>query len=506
MSNERNKNFVVFGGIAAAILLAILGGYLVGPEALELVINILKAAGLILLGLTILVTVHELGHFLTAKAFGMRVETFSIGFPPKLIGFTKGETEYVIGVIPLGGYVKISGIIDESLDTNHIKEAPKPYEFRAKPVWQRLIVMTGGVIMNVILGVFIFSMFFYSLGESKTPVSEMTYGIDVVTETTGKNECDEEIKQTTLGHFLGFQSGDKLLSFKGESLPYLEDYVDPNILLDDGAYFEVERSGKTVKIEVPDGILNQFTNDTIIPYLFSINMPSSIRVLDSSLLGYMTPALDAGLKTGDRIIAIDSQPVQYYSDLLKRLPTYPNQALSLDILRDGDSVSVVVQMDSTAKLGVGPDSVFLAQLKRDTLSYGFFDSFAPGFKRATSIVGGNAKGLGQVVTGQASARKSFIGPLAIAKKYLEIFTAGGWGGFLELTAILSMILAFVNILPIPALDGGHVVFLLIEAVIRKEPSVKIRIITQQIGMFFILGLMLLILFNDFFTHLLSNCA
>lgn len=507
MSQSKNQSLIRLGIIAGIVLGALLVGKLIGPDAYSLVVTILKAVGLVLLGITVLVTIHELGHFLTAKMFGMRVEAFSIGFPPKLFSFQRGDTEYQIGATPLGGYVKISGIIDESMDTEHLAQEPEPYEFRAKPVWQRLIVMTGGVIMNVILGVIIFSLLSFAFGEQKTPVNEARYGIEVIQSVQGVNKCDEPVTRTTLGHILGFRTGDRLHSFKGESLPYLEDYNNPNILLEGDGYFEVEREGSIVRLDVPEGILNAFSNDTVLVELFGINTPAQIRVYaaDSALnpTNKEFPAEKAGLETGDVILSLNGIPIQWYADLLEYLPRFKNQMLPMEIRRGDTTLEVVAPMDSTGKLGITRDPSLFQDFRQDTLKYAFFESFGPGAKRAFGILSLNAKGFGKIISGNADAGSSVMGPVAIAQKYLEIFTSGGWTGFWVLTASLSMILAFVNILPIPALDGGHVVFLLIEAITRREPSPKVRIIAQQIGMILILGLMVLVIFNDFFN--LGGC-
>jgi regulator of sigma E protease len=506
VSQSKNQRFQRLGIIAAIILGALLLGYALGE--LETAIDILRAIGLVLVGITILVTIHELGHFLTAKAFGMRVETFSIGFPPKLFSFTRGETEYQIGATPLGGYVKISGIIDESLDTNtisaekareqyskedlqyfkdHPDEAPdwwpKPWEFRSKPVWQRLIVMTAGVIMNVILGILIFSMMAYSYGEKRIPMSQVRYGI----ELPGNGP--------SLGSIVGFQTGDTLVSFKGKQFTYLGEYEDVQNLAADEAYYEVRRQGKIVRLDVPGDIQNYFSRDSILGLLFMPNIPALVSI-DTSQQAQGYPAYQAGVRDGDQIIRLDSTAIPLFSDLRAFMQGKANVPIQITVLRDGDTLQFTGQIGEDPVLGVAPN--YQAIFEAETKEYGFFEAFIPGTKEAFGFVSSNVQGIKNLARPNVNASESVMGPFQIAKLYLRVFDQGGVISFLRLTGMLSMILAFVNILPIPALDGGHVVFLLIEGITRREPSAKVRIIAQQIGMFLILGLMLLILFNDAF--------
>jgi regulator of sigma E protease len=487
------KRFLPFVVIAILVIVGIASG------KGEMVKDISMATGLILLAITILVTIHELGHFLTAKWFGMRVEAFSIGFPPKIFGFKKGDTEYQIGAIPLGGYVKITGIIDESMDTDFINKEPEPWEFRSKPVWQRLLVMTGGVIMNILLGIFIFSMIKFIYGDQKVPMTELNYGIEVVDTLQTVDRCGNPLTKTTLGYLVGFRTGDELLSFKGEALPYFQDYTSPNLLLEEGAWYEVKRNGEKIRIDIPGNVMGSFSNDTIETFLFGLNMPALVKVVEGS------PADRAGLQTGDEITAIDSTPVRYYSEILKLLPGHANKEIALSAKRGNEILSFSVQMDSTSKLGVYKDPAFAEGITIDKIPYNIGQALIKGNKQAFTFLFINARGLGKVVSGEVPAGKSVMGPFAIAKQYLDTFVESGWLGFMGLTAALSMILAFVNILPIPALDGGHVVFLLLEAITGREPSVKVRMVAQQIGMFLILGLMVLVIFNDFFTHLINPC-
>lgn len=487
MSSNRNESFKRLGIIGGIVLLALLLGYV--TNNMQLVIDILSAIGLILIAISILVTVHELGHFLTAKAFGMRVETFSIGFPPKLFSFQKGETEYQIGATPLGGYVKISGVIDESFDTDFVGTEPKPYEFRSKPVWQRLIVMTGGVIMNVLLGIFIFSMMKYFIPETRLPSSEAKYGIEVLEG------------MTSIGSMIGFQTGDSIVSFQGKQYHYFDEYQDGKKIIWDDAYYEVSRNGKIIRLDVPGNIQNFFKNDTVSTSIFSTDTPSLVTVPDSlrdnagnAIMA--SPAYASGMRDGDVIIKLDSVPINRFSGVRSFMRGKTHANIQVEVLRGADTLDFQIKTDSIAYLGViSPvEQIF----KIDTIHYGFFEAFRPGTLDAFGLLDANIQGFKNLTNPGVEVSKSIMGPVQIAQTYLETFRIGGISAFIRLTGMLSMVLAFLNILPIPALDGGHVVFLLIEAITRKEPSVKVRLIAQQIGMVIVLMLMIYFLFNDFF--------
>lgn len=532
MSQERNKSFKTLAIIAGIILSSILLGYATGTE--DVMWDILGAIGLVLVGITILVTVHEMGHFLPAKFFGIKVEVFSIGFPPKLFGFRRGETEYQVGATPLGGYVKIAGMIDESLDQETIRREkerfqqgkdgwksgqqqaewmPKPWEFRSKPVWQRLIVMTGGVIMNVILGIFIISMLKYTYGEIRLPMSEVKYGIQVIEPQYAvevdkdSGERDSSLVQS-LGYLIGFRTGDQVVSFRGEKLEFLGDYNNQKYLLEDDAWFEVIREdGSPDTVHVPVDIQNYFSADTIIPTLFFPAAPSEVIVNETidipepteedpnHVRSVVSPASKAGLQTGDIIVRLDSTPIRRFTDVSEFMDDKSSDSIEVEVLRGTENLTFTVVSTKEGYLGVRRlDDVDIFQY--DTLQYGFFEAFIPGTKEAFGFVSTNVKGFQNTAREGVELRKSLMGPIQIAKVYLDAFKAGGLEFFFRLTGFLSMILAFVNILPIPALDGGHVIFLLIEAITRREPSPKVRIIAQQIGFVLILGLMALVLLND----------
>lgn len=249
----------------------------------------------LLLGLSILVGLHEAGHLLTAKMFGMRVEKFFIGFPPKITGFKYGETEYALGAVPLGGFVKISGMIDESLDTKQMKSEPQPWEFRAKPAWQRLIVMLGGIMVNVITGIFIFILMVYFLGETYFPLKEVNkHGIYV----------------SKLGEEIGLQTGDKIIAMNGQPIERFEDLRNPKFLLEDQSYYTVLRNNEEIKIAIPSNFLDKLSDKENAGSFIEPLYPFTVGELQDGM-----PAKKAGLQTGDKIVAISDKPVQYFQEL-----------------------------------------------------------------------------------------------------------------------------------------------------------------------------------------------
>lgn len=442
--------------------------------------NILLYTGLLILSLGILVFWHELGHFLPAKWFGMKVDKFYLFFdwPRKLFSKQVGETEYGVGMLPLGGYVKIAGMIDESLDKDQLAQEPQSWEFRSKPAWQRLIVMIGGVTMNVILGIFIFTLVKYTQGEEKLPVSSMHAGIFVPDSSVSAD--------------LGFKTGDKILSCKGEPVTYFEEIAHPGILLNDQVWFEVDRGGEKMRIDVPGDLIDQFANKgKAAGLLFYPNLENWV-VVDSTM-----PGAKAGLQDGDQIIEVNGKPVSYFEEIRAVVKSRMSDTVPVVWLRAQDTLRADIVLGKEGLLGVAGQD----RLKRDTIEYGFFAAFAPGSKYAFSVIFDTFKGFRKIFKGEVSASNSVAGPVRIAGMIGGNFQRDGWLGFWVLTGMLSMALAFMNILPIPALDGGHVVFLLIEMVTGKEPSLKVRMIAQQVGMVLLLALMAFVIFNDIFVAL-----
>jgi regulator of sigma E protease len=430
--------------------------------------EVLIMVGQLLLGLSILVGLHEWGHMIAAKSFGMRVEKFSIGFPPKIWAKQIGETEYSIGAIPLGGFVKITGMIDESLDTKSLNEEPEPYEFRAKPAWQRLIVMLGGIIVNVITGVIIFIFIAFANGESYLPKEELN---------------KHGIVAYDLGEQLGFKTGDRVIRVNGSDYERFSDIISPSVLMGSDNYFTVDRGGEEVRVELPNDFIEKFSGK---------NAPLVIAPRHSFTVGQVAKESNAekgGLQSGDRFISINDNEITYFDELGTALDTLKLTTIEAVVLRDGTQISLSIDVSEEGTLGFyqSPELNYISR------NYGFGEALGVGTTRAFSVVWLNIQGINKMVKGEVSARKSMAGPIRIATMF------GGtwdWDRFWYLVGLLSMVLAFMNLLPIPALDGGHVVFLTWEIVSGRKPSDKFLEGAQKIGMVVLLSLMAFVIIND----------
>jgi len=428
----------------------------------------------LLLSISILVAVHELGHLVAAKYFGMRVEQFSIGFPPKLWSFKKGDTEYAISSIPLGGYVKISGMIDESLDTDAMKQEPKPWEFRSKPAWQRLIVMLGGIIVNVLVGILIFIGITYFYGDSYLLK-------DKINEHGG-------FAVGAAGERIGLQTGDKIIKINGRDYRYFQELVDPKNLLADNASYTVERNGQEVTIAIPPDFIQRFNRKNGLADFLWYRFPSIVEeVVPGSV------AAKVGLEKGDVVRAINGKPV-YYHDEVSRLVRSRTDSVAFTIERQGTLLSFKEKFTGQPAIG------FYARMPKEFLSeaeehiqYGILQSIPLGTSRAFSTLVVQVKAFGKILSGVLSPKESLSGPIGIMQAFGLTWE---WERFWSLTGVLSLVLAFMNLLPIPALDGGHVMFLGYEMIAQRKPSDKFLERAQKAGMVFLLTLMVLIFAND----------
>ena len=430
----------------------------------------------LLLSISILVAVHEMGHLLAAKYFGMRVEQFSIGFPPKLFSFKKGETEYALSAIPLGGYVKISGMIDESLDTDSMKQEPQPWEFRSKPAWQRLIVMLGGIIVNVLMGIAIFIGVTYVYGDTN-------FKKDVINTNGG-------FVVGSVGESIGLKTGDKIVAINGHDYRYFQDLIRPETLLADNAHYTVERDGETIQIPLPDDLISKFNKREGVANFLFYRTPSKIDRIEKGMM-----AEEMGLKKGDRFVEVNNQPVKYHDEVVKAIKASGDN-ITFKVNRNGETLSLSGKFkDEKRTLGFYgadiPEQTFNAM--KETINYGFVESVPLGTTRAFTTLVVQVKAFGKIISGKLNARESLSGPIGIAQAYGSTWD---WERFWALTGVLSLVLAFMNLLPIPALDGGHVMFLSYEMISSRKPSDKFLETAQKIGMVFLLTLMVLIFSND----------
>jgi regulator of sigma E protease len=437
--------------------------------------DILIYVGQLLLGLSILVALHEFGHFLPAKLFGMRVEKFFLFFdaPYALIKKKIGDTVYGIGSLPFGGYVKISGMIDESLDKEQkerMAKPPEPWEFRAKPVWQRLIVMVGGVTVNVLLGFAIYSMVLYVWGREYLPLANATYGV------TPSLIMEQE----------GFRSGDRILSVEGQQVETLED-VSLAILIKGAQTVTVDREGVKKDIVLSDDVAERIL-DAKERVLF---LPRFPFIVDSVKAGSGAEAIGS-FRSGDRVLALNGAPAAYFTDFQMAVRGKEGQTVDVTVQREGHLVVVPVKLDDEGMAGLyrkGPDEY----LRSETRQYSLLASIPAGIQFGWQRMKDNVSSFR--LLGTKSGIKQMGGLGSMAKAYGSKWI---WSRFWEMTAFLSMALAFLNILPIPALDGGHVVFLLYEWVARRPANPKVLEYAQMAGMVFLLTVIIAVNGHDIF--------
>lgn len=437
-----------------------------------------------ILALSILITLHEFGHYWAARAFGIRIEKFYLFFDAwnfKLFSFKKGDTEYGIGWLPLGGYVKIAGMVDESLDTEQMKSEPQPWEFRSKPAWQRLIVMIGGVTVNLVLGIIIMVALTFSQGEKYVPQP-------VVNEQGG-------IYAGPVARSVGFKTGDQILRINGVEVDNLDaQFGDPTFLTADRKEIAVRRMKSVVTNDSSQ-------NTNWVPFDTTLVMPENFDELlgAKSDMPFFAPRMlfkigkvmggshaeKAGLESGDIINAVNGEKVLSFFEFKELLTKYAGETVSLEVLDSTNKVSnLKAEIGEDATLGFQP-AFYGFEYKEKVVKYGLGKSINLGVSRSFGLIGANAKALGNVASGKTDPTKSLAGPVGIAQMFGSTWN---WVNFWTLTAMLSLVLALMNILPIPALDGGHVMFLLYEIIARRPVSDKVLYVGQIIGMVFLLTL------------------
>jgi regulator of sigma E protease len=426
-----------------------------------------------ILSLSILVIIHEFGHFTMAKLFKTRVEKFYLFFDPwfSIFKYKKGETEYGVGWLPLGGYVKISGMIDESMDKEQMKLPPQQWEFRSKSSWQRLLIMTGGVIFNFISAMLIFIFVLFAWGETYLPTANVKYGI--VTDS--------------VGYAIGLRNGDKIITVDNHQIENFHD-ITSDIVLNNRKTIQVERDGAKLNIEIPAEYVPKMLKgkgqiDTRIPF--------GPYVIES--FGKKSAARTAGVQLKDELIGIDDKKFAYYDEFQKYLNENKQKSIVLNLSRNGNPQNVTVKPDSLGTLGIGR-SVILSQIfDLKTIRYGFFKSFPAGINKGLKTITDYLKQFKLIFSKHTKGYESLGGFITIGSIFPGVWD---WQRFWDLTAFLSIILAVMNILPIPALDGGHVLFLLFEVITGRKPSDKFLEYAQIAGMILLLALLLYANGND----------
>ena len=443
--------------------------------------EILIKASQFILSLSLLIVLHELGHFIPAKLFKTRVEKFYLFFDYKFSLFKKkiGDTVYGIGWIPLGGYVKISGMIDESMDTEQLQEEPKPWEFRSKPAWQRLIIMLGGVFVNFILGIFIYIMLMYSYGEKYLPNENVTDGVWV---------------QDSLAVSLGLQNGDKILRVDGEEI---KKFSDITIEFINGSTYTIERNGLAIEKELPidfiDKLISRGKNAGMIvrprsPFMFAEFQENS-------------PNANSELLDKDIVIAINGQPLKYQDEVQDILQQNKGEEISLTVKRGKENKTFNVAVSNKGTLGVIIYGMGFSDLEKlgyynlADVNYSFAAAIPAGINKSYETLTNYVKQLKKIFNPSTGAYKGLGGFISIGSIFPSTWSAES---FWNITAFLSIMLGFMNLLPIPALDGGHVVFTLWEMITGKKPSDKFLEYAQVTGFILLIALLLFANGNDIF--------
>lgn len=424
-----------------------------------------------LITIGILIFIHELGHFLAAKLSGMRVERFSIGFPPRAFGKKIGDTDYCISWIPIGGYVKIAGMIDESFDTDFLKKAPEPWEFRAKPYRHRTFVITAGVLMNLLLAVLIF--WGVNLARGK-----------VLWQTT---EVGQVLNQSSAER-AGFKTGDKILAVNGQKVSYWNEAYRLMYLgaLENDVIVDVERSGRTVSVVLTKGLISNKTDDEL--GLIAKHVVPMIGAVQPN-----RPAERLGLQPRDIIVTLNGTPVFTSRQVIDIISSNAGKEVTIEWKRDDRYFTGKIIPDADGRIGIHVGGTYLGPTVQE--KYNLFAAFPQAIRDVKTTTEFILKSVSWIITGKVSVESSVAGPVRIAQM-ATTSAEGGAISFLHFVALLSVSLAILNILPFPALDGGHLLLLLIEVVIRREIPNRVKLVLQQVGFILLLAFMAFVIYND----------
>ncbi|HYF31668.1 MAG TPA: RIP metalloprotease RseP [Chitinophagaceae bacterium] len=433
----------------------------------------IKAAQFVL-SFSIIVILHELGHFFPARWFKCRVEKFYLFFNPWFSLWKKkiGETEWGLGWIPFGGYVKISGMIDESMDKEAMKQPPKSYEFRSKPAWQRLIIMVGGVVVNLILGFLIYAMMLWYWGDKYLPTNNLSWGIAT----------------DSLAQSIGLRDGDKIKSIDGQYVDRFQK-IPLKVILHGSKTFQVDRNGQQVNVNIPGDFASKLIKHRAVGFVTArIPFVKIEKVVDTSA------AYRAGLRPGDKIVSANGQQIQYFHEFLNIVVKNKEKPLSIGVQRGADTLSMNLVVPKKGAIGIQhipADSIF--QYK--TTHYSFFEALPAGLAKSWETLEEYWLQLKLIFSGKVNPNESLGSVFSIGKMFPGEWD---WHDFWHLTAFFSLVLALMNILPIPALDGGHALFTIIEMITGRKPNEKVVEYAQMVGMILLLGLMAYALGLDIF--------
>jgi regulator of sigma E protease len=436
---------------------------------MEIIIKILQ----FILSISILVILHEFGHFIFAKIFKTRVEKFYLFFNPwfSIFKFRRGDTEYGLGWLPIGGYVKISGMIDESMDKEQLKQPPQPYEFRSKKAWQRLIIMIGGVVFNFIAALVIYSMVLYTWGEEYLPTNNVKYGIAA----------------DTLAQKIGLQNGDKIISVDNREIENFLKII-PEIILSSAKTIQVERNDSIVNINLPDSLIHILIKSRKLGFI----APRIPFVIDG--FTKESVAEKAGLMKNDSIIMLNDEKIAFFDEFKAQLSKYKNQNVKVTAIRNKkDTIHINVNVPESGLIGLYPVGDISRFFELKKIKYSFLKSIPAGIVKGYETSIDYLKQFKLIFNFKTKAYESLGSFITIG----SIFPGSwDWHSFWNLTAFLSIILAIMNILPIPALDGGHVLFVLFEIITGRKPGDKFLEYAQIIGMILLLALFIFATYND----------
>ncbi|WP_375241059.1 RIP metalloprotease RseP [Polaribacter sp.] len=443
--------------------------------------EILIKASQFILSLSLLIVLHELGHFIPAKLFKTRVEKFYLFFDYKFSIFKKkiGETVYGIGWIPLGGYVKISGMIDESMDTEQMALPPQPWEFRSKPAWQRLIIMLGGVFVNFVLGIFIYIMLMWAYGEKYLPNENVKDGVWV---------------ENKLAENLGLQTGDKILTVDGQKV---KKFSGLSLEFINGNTYQIERNGQVLDKEIPEDFISQLMDrGKDAGNFLNVRYPFVIAKVQKDSLN-----ANANILPKDIVTAINGTSITYYDEAKKELAKYKGQDISLTVKRNNETKEIPVKVSNYGNLGVVFGGTSFKDLERlgyydlEEIEYSFSEAIPAGLNKSWKTLTDYIKQLKKIFNPSTGAYKGLGGFISIGSIFPDTWSAQS---FWEITAFLSIMLGFMNLLPIPALDGGHVVFTLWEMITGRKPGDKFLEYAQVVGFILLIALLLFANGNDIF--------